>query len=60
MTKTYKITREALKEKNGARPLRRLITRLVENKIATALLEGSLPRGESVTVTVENESVVLR
>lgn len=54
------LSSEALKERNGARPLRRLITRLVENPIATALLDGSIKQGDSVIITAEKEKVVFR
>ncbi|WP_010239446.1 ATP-dependent Clp protease ATP-binding subunit [Clostridium arbusti] len=40
----------------GARPLRRAITKIVEDKIAEEILNGSLHKGDNVSVTVnENE-----
>lgn len=38
----------------GARPLKRAIQRLVEDKLSEKLLDGSLKAGDSVTVTAEN------
>ncbi len=38
----------------GARPLRRVIQRELDNRLATLLLRGSLPAGTSVVVDVED------
>jgi ATP-dependent Clp protease ATP-binding subunit ClpB len=43
----------------GARPLRRLIQRQVEDPLALALLEGRYPEGSTVTVDVKDGSIVL-
>ena len=51
------LSEEAIKEKNGARPLRRLITRLVENEIATALLRGDYSAGDKILVSVSERKV---
>lgn len=44
----------------GARPIKRLMQRELVNKIAVAVLDGSLGRGGSVTVDVADGEVVLR
>lgn len=42
----------------GARPLKRAITRDVENPLAVALLEGRFESGQTVRVSVEGDRVV--
>ncbi len=44
----------------GARPLRRVIQKEVEDRIALSLLEGRYPEGSTVTVDVADGSIVLR
>ena len=44
----------------GARPLRRIIQRQVEDPLALALLEGRYPDGSTVTVDEQDGAVVLR
>jgi len=43
----------------GARPLRRVIQRQVEDPLALALLEGRYPEGSTVIVDAKDDSVVL-
>jgi len=43
----------------GARPLRRVIQRQVEDPLALALLEGRYPEGSTVTVDARDGAVVL-
>jgi ATP-dependent Clp protease ATP-binding subunit ClpB len=43
----------------GARPLKRVLQREIENKLADELLAGKFPEGSSVTVDVEGDSIVL-
>ena len=43
----------------GARPLRRVIQRQVEDPLALALLEGRYPEGSTVTVDAADGVVVL-
>ena len=43
--------------KMGARPLKRAIQNVVENELATAILEGKVKRGDSVTAGVRNDKV---
>ncbi len=44
----------------GARPLRRVLQRSIEDPLALALLEGKYVDGSTVTVDAEGDSVVLR
>jgi ATP-dependent Clp protease ATP-binding subunit ClpB len=44
----------------GARPLRRLIQRSIEDPLALALLEGKYLEGSTVTVAVDGDELVLR
>jgi len=44
----------------GARPLRRVLQRSIEDPLALALLEGVYADGSTVTVDVEGDAVVLR
>jgi ATP-dependent Clp protease ATP-binding subunit ClpB len=44
----------------GARPLKRLIQREIENPLALALLEGKFRDGDAVSVDVEADGLVFR
>ena len=44
----------------GARPLRRVLQRAIEDPLALALLEGKYGEGATVTVEVEGDAIVLR
>jgi ATP-dependent Clp protease ATP-binding subunit ClpB len=44
----------------GARPLKRLIQRKVGDTLAKALLEGRYSEGDTVTVDVDGDELVLR
>jgi ATP-dependent Clp protease ATP-binding subunit ClpB len=43
----------------GARPLRRVLQRQIEDPLALALLEGKYLEGSTVTVTLEDDKIVL-
>jgi len=43
----------------GARPLKRVIQRSLQNPLATLILEGRVNEGETVKVTVENGELVV-
>lgn len=43
--------------KMGARPLKRAIQNVVENELATAILEGRVKHGDTVSVGVRNDKV---
>jgi ATP-dependent Clp protease ATP-binding subunit ClpB len=44
----------------GARPLKRAIQQRIENPLADEILRGSLAPGDTVTVTVEDDMIVIR
>ncbi|WP_033580944.1 ATP-dependent chaperone ClpB [Dickeya chrysanthemi] len=44
----------------GARPLKRAIQQMIENPLAQKILSGALVPGKSVTLDVENETIVAR
>jgi len=44
----------------GARPLRREITKLVEDKISEEILKGSIIKGDNVSVIMENSQLIFR
>ena len=46
-------------EKYGARPLRRAIRSLIEDKAAELMLSGGLGRGDTVRAAVEDGKIIL-
>jgi ATP-dependent Clp protease ATP-binding subunit ClpC len=44
--------------KMGARPLKRAVQNVVENELATAILDGTIKRGDTVSAGVRGEKVV--
>lgn len=44
----------------GARPLKRVIQRTLQDPLAMKLLEGSLSEGSTVTVTCDKEGLVIK
>ena len=44
----------------GARPLKRLVTKELETKLATKIIDGQIKFGQSIMVDVENDSIVLK
>jgi len=44
----------------GARPLKRLIQREVGDTLATAILAGTFGDGDTVTVDIQGEDLILR
>ncbi|GAA0789870.1 ATP-dependent Clp protease ATP-binding subunit [Hathewaya limosa] len=55
--KTY-LVKEGLDLQYGARPLRRIITKIVEDKLSEEILLGNVKRGNEVLVSIENEKLV--
>ncbi len=45
-------------EDYGARPLRRAVTRLIENPFAEAMVRGEVERGDYITARIEGEKTV--
>ncbi len=54
------IARQGCDEKSGARPLRRLLQREIEDPAAELLLGGALPEGASLIAGVEDGQISLR
>ncbi|MCX7883713.1 MAG: ATP-dependent Clp protease ATP-binding subunit [Caloramator sp.] len=44
----------------GARPLRRAITKAVEDKLSEEMLKGDIKKGDKVLMKVENEDIVFK
>ena len=55
-----KLSGEGYDPKFGARPLRRLIQRTVEDTLSEALLDGRVALGEPVKLTVKGGEIVIR
>ncbi len=54
------LAKEGFDENYGARPLRRAILRLVEDRLSEELLKGTFKRGESVLLDMEGETVTIK
>ncbi|MBR1455259.1 MAG: ATP-dependent Clp protease ATP-binding subunit, partial [Lachnospiraceae bacterium] len=46
-------------ESFGARPLKRFITNSVENIVAKAIVENTVKEGDTVTIDVENDDLII-
>ena len=57
---TDHLSAEGFDPKFGARPLRRLIQRTVEDALSEALLEGRITLGQTVRLTVKNGQITIR
>ena len=44
----------------GARPLRREITKVVEDVISEEILKGNINKGDNVSVFIENNELVFK
>ncbi len=53
------IAKTGYDEENGARPLKRAIIRLVEDKMAEAMLKGEFSAGDSVRIFADNDRICL-
>ncbi|MGQ9512652.1 ATP-dependent Clp protease ATP-binding subunit [Thermodesulfitimonas sp.] len=54
------LAKQGIDEKFGARPLRRTIQRLVEDRLSEEFLKGTFAKGDKVVVDAENDNVVVR
>ena len=52
------IAKEGFDPAYGARPLRRALQSKIEDKFAESFLDGGFKKGDTVTVTAENENVI--
>jgi ATP-dependent Clp protease ATP-binding subunit ClpB len=57
---TELIAREGYDPTFGARPLKRVIQREIGDRLATALLDGTISEGDHVTVDVKGDELVVR
>lgn len=55
-----KLAKEGYDPKFGARPLRRMIQRTVEDGLSEELLAGRIALGDSVRLTVEEDKIVAK
>ena len=44
----------------GARPLRRAVVRLIEDALSGEMLEGKIRSGDTVTATVQDNTVIFK
>ena len=54
------IAKKGIDKSFGARPLKRTIQNLVEDRLAEAILDGKAEKGKLATVSVEGENVVVK
>ncbi len=54
------LVQNGYQETYGARPLRRTVVRMVEDRLAAGLLEGKFSVGDSVDITAEGNDLVFR
>ena len=55
-----KLAEDGYKPEYGARPLRRLIQKTVENPAAGAILRGDFAEGDTILVDAADDEIVLR
>ncbi len=55
---TEKLAKDGYDPKYGARPLRRLIQRTVEDTMSEELLKGNIGLGQTIRLTVKNDEIV--
>mgnify|MGYP004567922889 FL=1 len=54
------IAKKGVDKALGARPLKRTIRNLVEDKIADAILDGNVKKGEIVKIDIDGEEIVIK
>jgi ATP-dependent Clp protease ATP-binding subunit ClpC len=54
------LSRAGFDEEYGARPLRRAITKMIEDKLSEEMLRGEVKKGDEVLMDIENENVVFK
>ena len=58
-TKKY-LAKAGLNTTYGARPLRREITKAVEDKLSEEILKGNINKGDNVSVLMENNKLIFK
>ncbi len=56
----WKLVEEGYDEELGARPLKRIVQRLIEDRLSDELLSGRLPAGRAVSVDLRDGEIVFR
>ena len=51
------IAERGFDKKFGARPMRRAITKYIEDELAHMLISGSIPSGAAIEITAENDNI---
>ena len=54
------IAKEGGDSHNGARPIRRAVTRIVENPFSEEILEGKIRSGDKICVSAENDKIIFK
>jgi len=54
------LAKEGFDPNFGARPLRRAIQKHIEDKLSEELLKGTIKTGDTITISVENEQLVVK
>ncbi len=54
-----KIINEAYEPRYGARPIKRYITKNIENLIAHKVIDGNLKVGDTLVVSLDNDNYVI-
>ena len=54
------IINNAYNEQYGARPIKRFITKNIENKLAKIILEDKIKYNSIITIDVENDNIILK
>ena len=54
------IVEKGFDKKYGARPLRRALQTMVEDKLAEEILDGNIKKGDTVNITVSNKELVFK
>lgn len=52
------LSKSGFDEAYGARPLRRTITKVIEDKLSEEMLKGNIKKGDRVLMDVENENII--
>ncbi|WP_298846363.1 ATP-dependent Clp protease ATP-binding subunit [Clostridium sp.] len=58
-TKKY-LAKSGLNSNYGARPLRREITKVIEDKLSEEILRGNINKGDNISVLMENDELVFK
>lgn len=54
------LTVKGIDKEYGARPMRRAITKIIEDRLSEEILKGTINKGEKILVTVEDENIKIK